>query len=74
MTDLVGLPRRIPTGTHYIVEGERDADGEFKVTSRYLVLPNGMQRHLNAPRRPGIASARLKSNTRRARDRKKAWG
>jgi hypothetical protein len=73
MTDSAGLPRRIPTGTHYIVEGERGPDGEFKVTSRYLVMPNGRQRHLNATHRPGIATARLMTNARRSRNSKKSW-
>jgi hypothetical protein len=35
------LPSRFPVGTHYVIEGEPNRDGELRITSRYLVLPNG---------------------------------
>jgi hypothetical protein len=35
------LPSRFPVGTRYVIEGEPDRDGELRITSRYLVFPNG---------------------------------
>jgi hypothetical protein len=37
------LPARFPVGTHYVVEGVPDKEGELLITSRYVVLPNGIQ-------------------------------
>jgi len=42
-----GLPKRVPVGTTYVVEGRGGADGELRVFSRYLVLPGG--RRINVP-------------------------
>jgi hypothetical protein len=58
------LPDRFPVGTHYVVEGAPDRFGEFRITSRYVVLPNGIQVALPvagrgpAPRRRPRAPAR----------------
>jgi hypothetical protein len=40
------LPSRFPLGTRYVIEGETNTQGEFEVTSRYVVLPNGTKLHL----------------------------
>ncbi len=42
------LPTRFPVGTRYIVEGEPNEAGELRITSRYLVLPNGRRLDVTA--------------------------
>ena len=42
------LPRRLPAGTRYVVEGRAGAKGLFQVSARYVVLPNG--RRLDLPK------------------------
>jgi hypothetical protein len=37
------LPKNLPDGTKYVVEGRAQADGVFHVRARYLVLPNGQR-------------------------------
>jgi len=37
------LPRRFPVGTRYVLEGVPAKEGQLKVISRLLVLPNGQQ-------------------------------
>ncbi len=51
------LPRRFPVGPRYVVEGVPAAQGQLRVISRLLVLPNGQQFDLThdgrEPARPG---------------------
>ncbi len=35
------LPRRLPVGTRYVLEGVPSAEGRLRVVSRLLVLPSG---------------------------------
>jgi hypothetical protein len=35
------LPKRLPTGTRYVVEGRAAGNGQFRVSARYLVYPDG---------------------------------
>jgi hypothetical protein len=35
------IPKRVPVGTKYVIEGKRCAEGEVHVFSRYLVFPDG---------------------------------
>lgn len=37
----VRMPKRLPTGTRYVVEGRATANGRFRVSARYLVYPDG---------------------------------
>ncbi len=37
------LPRRLPVGTRYVLEGVPSEEGRLRVISRLLVLPNGEQ-------------------------------
>jgi hypothetical protein len=37
------LPARFPVGTHYILEGEPAGNGGVQITSRYVLMPNGMR-------------------------------
>jgi hypothetical protein len=58
------LPKRFPVGTTYVVEGRGGEDGNLRVFSRYVVLPNGQRINLGADL-GGPASSRA----RRARTR-----
>lgn len=62
------LPRHIPDGTHYIIEGRPDKAGKMRIVSRQLILPNGKQIDLGAKsyERPRPA-ARTKRKARPAR-------
>ena len=65
-----GLPRRFPVGTRYIVEGAPDKKGKFRVTSRFLIFPDGREVHLGASgvgKRPRAVAARQKTQTLKAR-------
>ncbi len=42
------LPKRFPVGTTYVVEGHGGEDGNLRVFSRYVVLPNGQRINLGA--------------------------
>ena len=54
------LPRRLPAGTRYVVEGRAGAKGLFQVSARYVVLPNGQRLNL-----PAKAAAKSRSRARR---------
>jgi hypothetical protein len=40
------LPKRFPVGTTYVVEGRGGPDGQLRVCSRYVVLPDGQRINL----------------------------
>ena len=42
------LPKRLPVGTTYVVEGRGGEDGNLLVFSRYVVLPDGQRINLGA--------------------------
>ena len=57
------LPKRFPVGTTYVVEGPGGDDGNFRVFSRYVVLPGGQRINVPAdlpsppaPRAAGLAA------------------
>jgi hypothetical protein len=41
------IPKRVPVGTKYVIEGRSRGAGEVHVFSRYLVFPDG--RHFELP-------------------------
>jgi hypothetical protein len=41
------LPKRLPVGARYVVEGRGGEDGHLRVFSRYIVLPGGQR--INIP-------------------------
>jgi hypothetical protein len=59
----------LPVGARYVVEGRGAENGQFRVSSRYVVLPGG--RRINVPldsapaRAAGVSHARGNRNTRR---------
>jgi hypothetical protein len=42
------LPKRFPVGTTYVVVGRSGKDGNLRVFSRYVVLPDGQRINLGA--------------------------
>jgi hypothetical protein len=53
------LPTHFPIGTHYILEGEPASNGEVRITSRYVLMPDGVRYNLMSPhkrmRKPAAA-------------------
>ena len=45
------LPRRLPVGTVYVVEGRGGQHGDLRVSSRYVVMPSGQK--VEFPAEPG---------------------
>ena len=41
------VPRRLPIGARYVVEGYGGAEGNLRVIARYLLLPDGQR--INVP-------------------------
>jgi hypothetical protein len=35
------IPKRVPVGTKYVIEGKRRGEGQVHIFSRYLVFPDG---------------------------------
>ena len=35
------IPKRVPVGTRYVIEGRSQGEGRVRVFSRYLVFPDG---------------------------------
>jgi Mn-containing catalase len=50
------LPRRLPVGATYVVEGFGGAEGDLRVIARYVVLPGGQR--INVPTDLSNAAAR----------------
>jgi hypothetical protein len=42
------LPKQFPVGTIYVIEGHGGEDGNLRVFSRYVVLPDGQHINLGA--------------------------
>ncbi len=63
------LPRRLPAGTKFVVEGEDAADGGVRIVARYLVYPDGRRINLliGAPRGVAFCARRTARATRHRR-------
>ena len=62
------LPRHLPVGTRYVLEGVPAEAGQLRVISRLLVLPNGRQFDLtNMAAEPTPRRRARPANGRRAR-------
>ena len=63
------LPRRLPVGTRYVLEGVPSAEGRLRVISRLLVLPTGEEFDLThevlkpAPRRRSHGARAVRRRT-----------
>jgi hypothetical protein len=58
------LPKRFPVGTTYVVEGRGGEDGDLRVFSRYVVLPDGQRINLGADLGGSTASRARRARTR----------
>lgn len=62
------LPRRLPVGTRYVLEGVPAESGRMRVISRLLVLPNGQRFDLtNEICKPARQRPARRANARRAK-------
>ncbi len=52
------LPRRVPVGTRYVVEGRSGGDGGLRISLRYLEFPDGTRVRLPADTSKQIRSRR----------------
>jgi predicted component of type VI protein secretion system len=60
------IPKRVPIGTKYVIEGKRRSEGQVHIFSRYLVFPDG--RCFDLPSDvPPLAIPRQRSASRRTR-------
>jgi hypothetical protein len=64
------LPKRFPIGATYVVEGRGGEDGNFRVFSRYVVLPDGQRINLGADNQKSAVA--VPSRARRPRSRQAA--
>ncbi len=59
------LPRRLPIGARYVVEGYGGGEGKLRVIARYLLLPDGnrinVPGELSRPASPLAQAARRRS-------------
>jgi hypothetical protein len=55
------VPRRLPLGATYVVEGYGGGEGELRVIARYLLLPDGSRINV-----PGELSQQKSMGTQRA--------
>jgi len=55
------IPRRVPVGTKYVIEGKSRGAGEVQVFSRTLVFPDGRRFELPADVPPAIPPRRRRS-------------
>jgi hypothetical protein len=66
------LPEYYPIGTRYVIEGKNDPAGALKVSSRYVVFPDG--RRIDLPLQAGTAQLtrrQLLTRPSRRRDQRK---
>jgi hypothetical protein len=57
-----GLPGRLPSGTHYVIEGRRNKSGQLRILSRQVILPTGEHFDVAGPHiAPGCAEPRKRS-------------
>ncbi|GIK81209.1 MAG: hypothetical protein KJZ73_09710 [Pseudorhodoplanes sp.] len=56
------LPRELPEGTRYVVEGRPTPEGTTRIVSRYLVFPDG--RRVDLPAMPRFPAAAIRKRRR----------
>lgn len=60
------IPKRVPVGTKYVIEGSSRGAGQVHVFSRYVVFPDGRRFELPSDAPPAMP-ARRRSAARSAR-------
>jgi hypothetical protein len=63
------LPKNLPDGTKYVVEGRSGAEGVLHVLARYVVLPDGRRVDLPVQDLHGLTAARPALRRTRSRPR-----
>lgn len=70
------LPRRLPIGARYVVEGYGGGEGKLRVIARYLLLPDGnrinVPGELSRPASPLAQAGRRRSDLKRARPKRRS--
>jgi hypothetical protein len=59
------LPKRVPVGTRYVVEGRSRGEGQVHIFSRYLVFPDGRCFDLPSDPQPLVPRAAAAEHNRR---------
>jgi len=69
------LPRRLPIGARYVVEGYGGGEGKLRVIARYLLLPDGnrinVPGELSRPASPLAKAARRRSDSKQSRPKRR---
>jgi hypothetical protein len=55
------IPKRVPVGTKYIIEGKSRGEGQVHVFSRYLQFPDGRRFELPADAAPAAPTSRRRA-------------
>ena len=55
------IPKRVPVGTKYVIEGKSRGAAKVQIFSRYLVFPDGRQFELPADQPVPATSRRRRS-------------
>jgi hypothetical protein len=63
------IPKRVPVGTKYVIEGTSRGAGQVHVFSRYLVFPDGRCFELPSDAPPAAMPPRRRSASQNARRR-----
>jgi len=66
MAGIGRLPRRLPVGTRYVLEGVPAESGRMRVISRLVVLPNGQRFDLTQEISPDMREPARRRPARRA--------
>jgi hypothetical protein len=61
------IPKRVPVGTKYVIEGRSRGAGQVHVFSRYLVFPDGRCFELPSDAPPAAMPCRRRSASQKAR-------
>jgi hypothetical protein len=72
------LPRRLPIGAAYVVEGYGGGEGKLRVIARYLLLPDGnrinVPEDVSRPASPQTQAAPRRSYSKRSRPKPRSPG
>jgi hypothetical protein len=58
------IPKRVPVGTKYVIEGKSRGEGEVHIFSRYLLFPDGRCVDLPSDAPPPAQTARRRMSPR----------
>ena len=55
------IPKRVPVGTKYVIEGKSQGEGQVHIFSRTLVFPDGRCFELPADKAPSAPTSRRRA-------------